>query len=332
MAPLTNDYQSFENMNTSFVSSSLKTNQNNNNNNNYIDDNIDDNELKVLEASKSVTSMRTIVKNYSNSPITILNPRASNHSLKDATLLSKKQNKKSNKNNNNNNNNYDDSDPSLITYNSSKHTSKKRTSAAADSHITPPFTPTSQLTGMMSANQLHHYHNHNRQSQQTNNTATTMTNNLNSTSIQHSIQLQQSSIHQTNTPIAGGGGGGGEAGSSLSYNRSTPSYQTTASTFDPTLITPYGGYNNTYTSQKTHSSIPFSTENSMMVQPNYFTNTNVNGSGNGGGGSAAAGGAALNQNNSNSFMQFNNKDPNNPKDFSYMLFNIKVFRTPKEQS
>jgi hypothetical protein len=329
MAPLTNDYQSFENMNTSFVSSSLKTNQNNNNNNNnnYIDDNIDDNELKVLEASKSVTSMRTIVKNYSNSPITILNPRASNHSLKDATLLSKKQNKKSNKNNNNNNNNYDDSDPSLITYNSSKHTSKKRTSAAADSHITPPFTPTSQLTGMMSANQLHHYHN-NRQSQQTNNTATTMTNNLNSTSIQHSIKLQQSSIHQTNTPIAGGG----EAGSS--YNRSTPSYQTTASTFDPTLITPYGGYNNTYTSQKTHSSIPFSTENSMMVQPNYFTNTNVNGSGGGSVAAAAAGatGAALNQNNNNSFMQFNNKDPNNPKDFSYMLFNIKVFRTPKEQS
>lgn len=294
MAPITtsNDYQqSFENMNTSFVSS-MKTSYQS-----APPFNLNLTTTLEGEPTQSMTSIKTIIKN-STSPVTILNHGSPN------SLIESTSRRKSRSNNKN-----DQSEQSIATYVSSKHTSKKRTSAGADTYITPPFTPSSQSRHTSSK------FSSNNESRATSNQRSSSS--FPSSSIRHTVQFQQSSIHNSQTP------------NSAFYSSSNPSGRTsfqTSTTYpstDPTSITPFGGR---FGSADPTSYQSTNSSNQMVVPRQHFGNsTDMT--------------PVSMYNQQNNFMQFN-KDQNNPnnpnnpngKDFSYMLFNIKVFRTPKEQS
>ena len=342
MAPITttNDFQqSYENMNTSFVSS-MKTSYQSGAQYNQQQTSQD------LEPTQSASSIKTLVKNESNSPTADMHPKSPS-SLKDAH--SQRNSRKSNHIMNQSLN--DKSEQSLATYRSSKHSSKKRTSAAADAYITPPFTPsgshsrnisTSRLSSQMSA------FNNNEQFTQGSSNKSSHINQRSintfpsSSSMKHTVQFQNSSIYNSQTPS-----------SNQNNTLYTVSYPTgtsertslTTTTYDPTSITPFGLSNRNEASFQLQSSLPVSSSNSVSNNNMFFplntTSSSNNTSSNNNmlvpSSRNTQFGTSFDMTPSSMFQQNSNFMPNNPnnpnsKDFSYMLFNIKVFRTPKEQS
>jgi hypothetical protein len=296
MAPLL--APSENNMNTSFVSS-LKTSylssanpyqqsSNQHQNQHQISSSSSSHELE--DPTKSSSSLKTLIKNPS--PVTVFNNRSLSATRDSQKLKST--------------DNIDNSDQSLVTYRSSRQSSKnKRTSAGADSYLTPPFTPT-RISHNLNNNASSNILSNGRGSHSSGNTMGSGF--LSNSSMLHTVQFQKSSIHNTNTP---GDQTTNTSKTGTFFSTTSPSKNTLASsgrtsfqtstTFDPTSITP-----NSSSLMIPRTPLFKSSGNTDLIPQNM---------------------------NGNSFMQFN-KDSNNPnsKDFSYMLFNIKVFRTPKEQS
>lgn len=324
MAPITttNDFQqSYENMNTSFVSS-MKTSYQSAPAYNQ------QQTTQEMEPSQSTTSIKTLVKNRSNSPVTILNPKSPN-SLKEASS-SNRNSRKSIPSNRSNMNNSNDQSESIATYVSSRQSSKKRTSGGSETYVTPPFTPsqsrnisTSRLSSQMSANNEQYMQGSRNKGSHINQRSSNSF--PSSSSMKHTVQFQNSSIYNTHTPT--------DNPNSTFHTASFPtgtsgrtSFQTTT-TYDPTSITPFGQTNRQDQSFQMQSSLPISSSNTtshnnMMVPSSRNTQFGT---------SVDMSPSSMYQQNSNNFMPNNPNNPNS-KDFSYMLFNIKVFRTPKEQS